>query len=139
MHFLLSKAILLERIGAKFVIYQNMVTGTEITDNFDVLNWFQIQQMEFTMLTRFEYIIYSIAPSQTENERDFSFAGIYTVSRPANLSVEMLSDFLFINRNSAALVLNTTIDVYGGSLDSVSDIVDEMERNPDASADASDT
>ena len=37
-HSLLSEAILLERIGAKFVIYQNMVAGTEITDDFDVLD-----------------------------------------------------------------------------------------------------
>ena len=45
MHSLLSGAILLERIGAEFIIYQNMVVGTEITDDFDVLNWFQIHQM----------------------------------------------------------------------------------------------
>ena len=35
-----SEAILLERIGADFVIYPNTVAGTEITDYFDVLNWF---------------------------------------------------------------------------------------------------
>ena len=42
MHSIFSEAILLERIGAEFVTYQNMVAGTEITDDFDVLNWFQI-------------------------------------------------------------------------------------------------
>ena len=51
----------------------------------------------------------------------------------------MLSDLLFINRNSAALGRNTTIDIFGGSLDSVSGIVDEMESNPYAFVDASDT
>ena len=95
--------------------------------------------MQFPILTRFAYIIYSITPSQTENERDFSLAGIYTASRRANLSVEMLSDLLFINRNSAALVRNTTIGVFGGSLYAVSDVVDEMESNPHAFADTSDT
>ena len=49
----------------------------------------------------------------------------------------MLSDLIFINRNSAALVHNTTIYVFGGSLDVVSDIVDEMESSPYTSADAS--
>ena len=63
MHSLSSEAILLERIRAEFVIYQNMVAGTEITDDFDVLNWFQIQKIQFPMLTRFAYIIYSITPS----------------------------------------------------------------------------
>ena len=51
----------------------------------------------------------------------------------------MLSDLLFIKRNSATLGRNTTIDVFGGSLDAVADIVDDMDSNPDAFADASDT
>ena len=139
MHSLSSEAILLERIRAEFFIYQNMVDGTEITDNSDVLNWFQIHKMQFPMLTRFEYIIHSITPSQNENERYFSLAVIYTASRRANLSVEMLSDFLFINRNSAALGRNTTNGIFGVSLDSVADIVDEMEINLDAFADVIDT
>ena len=139
MHSLSFEAILLERIGAKFVIYQNTVDGTEITDDFNILNWFQIQQIQFPVLTHFSYIIHSIIPLQTENERDFSLAGIYTESRRANFSVEMLSDLLFINRNRPALGRKTIIDVFGGSLDAVDDVVDEMESNPDASADASDT
>ena len=139
MHSLLSEAILLESIGAKFVIYQNMVAGTETTDDFDVLNWFQIQQIQFPMLKRFSYIIHYITPLQTENKRDFSLAGIYTASRRTNLSIEMLSDFLFININSTVLVRNTTINIFGGSLDAVADIVDEMDSNPDSFADASDT
>ena len=62
-HSLLSEAILLESIRAEFIIYQNTVSGTEITDGFDVLDWLQIQQMQFPMLTRFVYIIHSITPS----------------------------------------------------------------------------
>ena len=45
MHSLSYEDILLKRIGAEFVIYQNTVSGTEITDDFDVLNWFQIHIM----------------------------------------------------------------------------------------------
>ena len=95
--------------------------------------------MQFPVLTRFSYIIHSITPLQTENERDFSLAGIYTASRRANLSVEIISDLLFMNINSTALGLIATIDIFGGSLDAVADIVDEMESNPDAFADSSDT
>ena len=51
----------------------------------------------------------------------------------------MLSNLLFIYRNSSALVRNTTIDVFGGSLYDVAYIVDELERNPYSFADASDT
>ena len=95
--------------------------------------------MQFPMLTRFAYIIHSITPSQTENEIDLSLAGIYTASRRANISVEILSDLLFINRNSAVLGRNTSIDVFEGSLDAGSDIVEETESNPYDFADASDT
>ena len=51
----------------------------------------------------------------------------------------MLSYFIYLNKKSAALGRNRNIDVFGGSLDAVADIVDEMESNPDAFADASDT
>ena len=95
--------------------------------------------MKFLMLTHFSYIIHSITPSQTENEIDLSLAGIYTALRRSNLSVEMLYGLLSINRNSAALGRNTTIDVFGGSLDSVANIVDEMESNTYSFSDASDT
>ena len=91
------------------------------------------------MLTRFACIIHSITPSQTEHERDFSIVGIYTASRRANLSVEMLYALLFININSSDLGLNTTIDVFGGSIYAVEDIVDDMENNSYAFSDASDT
>ena len=63
MHSLSSEAIILERIGAEFFIYQNTVAGIEITDDYDVLNWFQIQQTELPMLARFVCIIHSITPS----------------------------------------------------------------------------
>ena len=139
MHSIQYEAILWGRIGAKFVIYQNKVSGTEITNDFDALNWFHIQKIQFPMLTQFSYMIHSITPSKTENQRDFSLAGIYTESRRANIYVEMLSDLLFINRNSAVLGRNTTIDIFGRSIDAVADIVDDMESNPYAFADASDT
>ena len=139
MHSLSSEAILLESIGADFVIYQNTFAGTEITDDFDVMNWSWIQQIKLPMLKRFAYIIYSVTPSQTEKETDFSLAGIYTESLHANISVEMLSDLIFINRNSAALCLNSIIDVFVGSLDAVDNIFDDMDSNPDASEDANDT
>ena len=51
---------------------------------------------------------------------------MYTALRRANISFEILSDLLSINRNSAALGRNNTIDVFGGSLDAVADIVDEI-------------
>ena len=51
----------------------------------------------------------------------------------------MLSDLIFINRNSASSGLNNPIDVFGVSLDAVDNILDEMESNLDSFADDSDT
>ena len=91
------------------------------------------------MLTSFTYSIHYITPSQTKNEIDFSLAGIYTASNRDNLSVEMLSDLIFINRKITASGHNTPIYVFVGSIDYMADIVDGMESNPDAFAYASDT
>ena len=38
MHYILSGAILLGSIFTEFIIYQNSVSGTEITDNFYVMD-----------------------------------------------------------------------------------------------------
>ena len=78
------------------------------------------------MLTRFTYIIHSVTPLKTKNEKNFSLAGIYTASLCDNISVEMLSGLIFINRKSTGLGLNTPIDFFGGSLDALADIFDQM-------------
>ena len=95
--------------------------------------------MQFPILTKFAYIIHSITPSKTENKAYFSLSGICTTLRCANLSIELLSDLIFMKINSSVLGRNTNIGVFGVSLDAMADIVDEMEINPDIFADASDT
>ena len=76
---------------------------------------------------------------KTKNQRDLSLEGIYTASRRANLSVEIISDLILINRNSTPLGYNAPIDVFEVSLDDVENIVDDMEINPDDLADSNDT
>ena len=51
----------------------------------------------------------------------------------------MLSDSIFINRDSTVLDRNNPIYVVEGSLYAVADIVDDMESNPYYFADASET
>ena len=65
-------------------------------------------------------------------------SGIYTALIRANISVEMLSDLIFINKNSTASVRNTPIYVSEISLDALAVIIDEMESNPYVFLDASD-
>ena len=87
----------------------------------------------------FMYIINSITPQQTENERDFSLAGIYTALRRFNPSLKMISGLLLINRNITSSGHNTPIGDFGVSIYAMDDTVDDMERNPDASVGSSDT
>ena len=68
----------------------------------------------------------------------FTFTHLLSVNGATNLSVEIISGLIFVNRNSTALCHDTPIDVFGGLLDPVTDIVDDMEINPYAFADASD-
>ena len=92
MHSLLAKAILLERIGAMFIIYQNMVAGKEITDDFDVLNWFQIKQTRLPMMTQFTYIIHSITLLKTEIKQTY------------NLQTSILNRFVLISLLKCSLI-----------------------------------
>ena len=78
------------------------------------------------MLTRFTYIIHSVTPSKTKNQRYFSLAGTYTASLCAKISVEMIYGFIFININITALGRNNLTGFFIVSLDAVADIFDEM-------------
>ena len=51
-------------------------------------------------MTRLATIIFSIPPYQIENETYFSLARTFTSSHCANLSINILGNILFINRNS---------------------------------------
>ena len=103
-----------------------------------MLNWFQKQQIKPPITTRFECIINYITPSPKET-KEILLADIYTTLHSAKLSVEMPSELFFINRNSITSGRNTPIDVVEGSIEAVANIDDDMESNPDAFANASET
>ena len=56
----------------------------------DALGWYQERKLQFTMLARFSTIIFSIPPSQAENESDFSLAVVFKGSNRAKMSVDMI-------------------------------------------------
>ena len=67
MHSILAESILLETIDAKFFTYQNAVDRTEVNDDYDVMHWFQKQQMKYPTLKLFTYINHYITPLKNEN------------------------------------------------------------------------
>ena len=68
--------------------------------------------------------------------KDDSHLQAYLLHRAVPIYLLKYSPICFSSTDSAALCRSTTIDIFGGSLDAVADIVDEMESNPDAFTDA---
>lgn len=88
------------------------------------LQWFKSRQGLFPMIYRMALIIHCIPPSQIDNERDFSIAGVFARAKRASMSVEMLSSLVFINKN---LDLHQEIqNLFSGKLN-VDSFVDEIE------------
>ena len=46
-----------------------------------------------------EKLIFSIYPSQVENERDLSIAGVFSRARQSSLTIKNLDMLTFINKN----------------------------------------
>ena len=44
-------------------------------------------------------LIFSIAPTQVENEHDFSIAGIFSQAQQSSLTIKNLAMLTFINKN----------------------------------------
>ena len=62
----------------------------------NVLGWYQERQIQFPMLAWFYTMIFSIPPSQAENEREFYLTGVFTGARRERMLVDMLPKIIFI-------------------------------------------
>ena len=74
---------------------------------------------------------FQFLPSQSENERDFPLADIYSSSRRARLPVEMISSPLFINRHSRVTPPEKYIDIFEVSTDNMQYQINDMESSVD--------
>jgi hypothetical protein len=59
--------------------------------------------------------IFSIPPTQIQNERKFSLAGVIGRARRARFSIEMRSDLLFINQNMDTFLHEKTLNPLMGT------------------------
>ena len=75
----------------------------------------------------FLHFNFLILPPQEKNKRDFSLAGVLTVSKRASISVDILSKIIFINRNSIVIQSNQTTDVFQGQVEDLNIVTDLME------------
>ena len=86
-----------EGVAQQFWTFRSSVKASGAVTN--VLGCYQERKLQFPRLARFATMICAILPSQAENERDFSLAGVLIGSTRARMLVDMLSEIIFINRN----------------------------------------
>lgn len=91
-----------------------------------VLEWYKEQHLLVSNLYQFAQAIYSIPPSQIENERDFSLAGVYNRPSRASMTVQMMSNLLFINKNHR--MVKNAINIFEETSDEVLEQLKEMEE-----------
>ena len=77
-----------ERVAQDFRTLRAVVKESGTVTN--VLGWYQEIKLHFFMLAWFFMTSFAILPSQAKNERDFSLTGVFTVSKCARMSVDML-------------------------------------------------
>ena len=110
-------------------MFHNLCFGLDITEGVDVLTWYESVKYKVPKIYRMALYIFSIPPTEIQNERDFSLAGVFGQARRASLSVQMLSDLLFINQNSDTCSILKNIDLFQGNLNSVDNShFDEVEQ-----------
>jgi hAT family C-terminal dimerisation region len=120
--------LVLQQVKVEFATLRTEARQSSTAEKGDVLLWYKRREAILPKLSRFARIIFSIPPSQIDNERDFSIAGVFARARRASLSVSTLSNLLFINKNTDVASELQNIDLFTGSLESVDDeIIDEVE------------
>jgi sarcosine oxidase delta subunit len=93
----------------------------------DVLAWYESVKYKVPKIHGMSTSIFSIPHTQIQNEREFSLAGVIGRASGASVSVEMLSDLLFINQNMDAILHEKSIELFDGMLNSQNDdLVDEV-------------
>ena len=72
-------------------------------------------------------IILSIPPSQINNERDFSLAGVIARARRASFTIKNLSMLVFINKNKALFDEIGKRNIFEDKFEGMDDLFDEIE------------
>ena len=81
------------RTGREFGVYKDLVThhfkaGNKMESAKEVMAWFKLNKLKIPMLSHLASIIHVIPPSQIENGRDFSLAGVIACAKRATLGAE---------------------------------------------------
>ena len=124
------------RVHRDFALYKNLVkqffSRGKKMESYEVMDWFHENQSNIPTISNFASIIHSIPPSQIENERDFSLAGVIARARRATLTVENLAMLVFINKNNKyksdkSDTSNKVKNIFEASFNDVQEEIDDVE------------
>ena len=86
-------------VTEEYSTYRKLAKFAQTESNVHPLKFYSKYGNQLPLLTIFFEITFSIVPTQVENERDFSIAGIFNRVRRASMSMETLATLTFINKN----------------------------------------
>lgn len=88
------------RIDDEIRLYRGLkVPMVENYINFNLLNWWQTNELKFPILTRFSRFIHSIPATSAAAERSFSSAGYIYSERRSRMKPDTLSSMLTLQSN----------------------------------------
>ena len=99
--------------------------GKKLKNADDVWKWYETYKMQIPMVYQLAEIVFCIPPSQIENERDFSLAGVIRRSRRASFTAKNLGMLVYINKNKDVVEKLEKTNIFEVNID---DIQDEIEQ-----------
>jgi len=111
----------------KALVLQFFSSGRKMETIEDVYNFYNVNRHRIPMIHRIAMIILSIPPSQINNERDFSLAGVIARARRASFTIKNLSMLVFINKNKALFDEIGKRNILEDKFEGMDDLFDEIE------------
>jgi hypothetical protein len=112
--------------------FRALCSFQDVKEDVDVLALYESVKYKVPKIRRMATYIVSIPPTQIQNERESSQAGV--IGQRASVSIEKLSDLLFINKIMDGFLHEKSSEFFDGNVNSLTDdLVDEVEQLLDSS------
>lgn len=86
-----------DRVENEIMVYENLTVP--LSDEFDVLSWWEVNKLQFPLLGNLSKRIFAILASSAPSERAFSGARNLITEKRSQLSPHIVNDLMVVNRN----------------------------------------
>lgn len=86
-----------DRAENEIMVYENLTVP--LSDEFDVLSWWEVNKLQFPLLGNLSKRIFAIPASSAPSERAFSGARNLITEKRSQLSPHIVNDLMVVNRN----------------------------------------